>query len=252
MTTNTAESTKRAEKVRSKALDREVLRVRWGHYGTPVLLFPTAGGDAEECERFKMIHVLRPLVDAGRIKVYSCDSVGGQALTERKDHPVGHFARVQNLFDRFIAEEFVPWIREDCRTPDLGIVAAGASIGAFNAVAALCRHPDLFTKAIGMSGTYDVAKWLEPEDVDQAFYYASPIHFLPGLAEGPLLQSIRGRFVLLATGEGDYEDPENSQRMAGVLKANGIPHRFDSWGKEWRHDWNTWREMLPKYLGEMA
>ena len=252
MSTQTVEATKRSEKVPSKHLGKDVLCVRWGHYGTPVLLFPTAGGDAEECERFKMLHVLKPLIEGGRIKVYSCDSVGGQALTERKDHPVGHFARVQNLFDRFVAEEFVPWIRADCRSPDIALVAAGASIGAFNAVAALCRHPDLFRLAIGMSGTYDVSKWLEPEDVDRDFYFASPIHFLPGLPEGPILGAIRGRFVLLATGEGDYEDPENSERMAKVLAANSIPHRYDPWGKDRRHDWNTWREMLPKYLEEFA
>jgi len=252
MSATTVEATKRTERILSRSCGREVLAVRWGHFGTPVLLFPTAGGDAEECERFKMLAVLRPLVEGGRIKVYSCDSVGGKALTERRDHPVGHYSRMQNLFDRFVAEEFVPWIREDCATPDIGVVAAGASIGAFNAVAAVCRHPDLFSKAIGMSGTYDVSKWLEPEDIDREFYYTSPVHFLPNLSEGPLLRSIRERFVLLATGEGAYEDPEDSRRMARVLEANGIPHRFDSWGKDYRHDWTTWREMLPKYLGEMA
>ncbi len=252
MSATALESTKRVERIRSKACDREVLVVRWGHFGAPVLLFPTAGGDAEECERFKMLVVLRPLVEAGRIKVYSCDSVGGKALTERKDQPAGYYPRMQNLFDRFVAEEFVPWIREDCRTPDLGITAAGASIGAFNAVAAVCRHPDIFTKAIGMSGTYDVSKWLEKEDVDREFYFSSPMHFLPNLGETPLLARLRERFVVLATGEGDYEDPEESHRMGRVLASRGVPHRVDLWGEERRHDWTTWREMLPKYLGEVT
>jgi len=30
-------------------LYQEVRLSRWGHYGRPVLLFPTAGGDSEEC-----------------------------------------------------------------------------------------------------------------------------------------------------------------------------------------------------------
>ena len=30
--------------------------VRWGNYGLPLLLFPTAGGDAEEVERFYLIN----------------------------------------------------------------------------------------------------------------------------------------------------------------------------------------------------
>jgi esterase/lipase superfamily enzyme len=238
--------------IRSKPLGQEVRCARWGWFGTPVLLFPTAGGDAEECERFKMMVVLRPLIEAGKVKVYACDSVGGQALTKRRDFPAGHFPRMQNLFDRFVAEEMVPWIREDCRTPDIGVVTAGASIGAFNAVAALCRHPDLFTKAIGMSGTYDVAKWLDKEDLNLDFYYSSPCHFLPRLGDSEQLRLLRTRFVLLATGQGDYEDPPSTWKMASVLGERGIPNRVDPWGTEWRHDWNTWRAMLPKYLAELA
>ena len=247
-----AGETKRTERIPSRHIGQDVLCARWGSYGRPVLLFPTAGGDAEECERFKMLVVLRPLLDAGRIKVYSCDSVGGQALTTRRDFPAGHFPRMQCRFDAFVAEEFVPWIREDCRTPDIGIVAAGASIGAFNAVASICRHPDLFTNAIGMSGTYDVSKWLDKEDLDQDFYFSSPWHFLPNLGDAPQLRRLRERFVVLATGEGDYEDPEQSWKMAQVLGRKGVPNRYDGWGKDFAHDWRTWREMLPKYLAEIA
>jgi hypothetical protein len=38
--------------------------------------------------------------------------------------------------------------------------------------------------------------------------------------------------------------------MASTLGAQGIPNRVDPWGPDWHHDWPTWREMLPKYLGE--
>ena len=61
----------------SERLDREVTLVRWGTVGKPVLLFPTAGGDAEEIERFQMIDALGPLIDRSAIKVYSCDSAAG-------------------------------------------------------------------------------------------------------------------------------------------------------------------------------
>ena len=236
----------------SRHLGQDVLVARWGTYGLPVLLFPTAGGDAEECERFKMLYVLRDLLQAGRIKVFSCDSVGGRALTERREHPPGWYPHVQNLFDAFISTELVPWIQEDCKTPGIPVVTAGASIGAFNAVAAVCRHPDLFSHAIGMSGTYDVSKWLDPFDLGLDFYFTSPMHFLPKLEDSPQLEQLRKRFILLPTGEGDYEDPSESWRMAGVLGSKGIPNRVDPWGTDYRHDWNTWRAMLPKYLAEMT
>ena len=91
----------------------EAARVaRWGHFGTPVLLFPTAGGDYEEVERFKLIHVLEPLLSAGRIKVYSVDSVAGKTWLAGT-HPVDYCSRVQNLFDAYLYEEVVPLIRRD-------------------------------------------------------------------------------------------------------------------------------------------
>jgi hypothetical protein len=30
----------------------------------------------------------------------------------------------------------------------------------------------------------------------------------------------------------------------------GIPNYVDSWGKEYEHDWVTWRAMAPKVLDE--
>jgi esterase/lipase superfamily enzyme len=35
----------------------------------------------------------------------------------------------------------------------IGVITAGASIGAVNALAVLCRVPDAFTHAVCMSGT---------------------------------------------------------------------------------------------------
>lgn len=234
----------------SKELGREVGVARWGQVGTPVLLFPTAGGDAEEVERFKMLYVLEPLLAAGRVKIYSCDSVAGRAWTSREGTGRQRSA-VQSAFDRFVYRELVPWIRADCGSDDIELITAGASIGAFNALAALCRHPDVFRAAVCMSGTYDLTRWLDDE-WNNDFYFSSPLHFVPGLPEGEILDNLRRRFVILATGEGQWEAPHESWRAASVLGAKGIPNRVDPWGTEWDHDWRTWREMLPRYLDELA
>ena len=204
-------------------LEREVTTVRWGHYGTPVLLYPTAGGDAEEVERMHLVGALWGLIEAGRIKVYSCDSVAGSTWISGNESPA-YCSRVQNLFDAFVYHEVVPAIRTDCASSDIEIVTAGASIGAFNAVASVCRHPDAFRMAIGMSGTYDLSSMLYGQFNDD-FYFSSPLHFLPGL-EGPHLDMLRQRFVLLPTGEGDYEDPGESWRIANALGAKGVPRRL--------------------------
>ena len=233
----------------SQRLEQDMQLVRWGHYGTPVLLFPTAGGDAEEVERFHLIGALRPLIDGGRIKVYSTDSVAGRAWISGK-HSAEYCSLLQNRFDGFIYNEVAPAIRKDCQSDDIEIIATGASIGAFNAVATVCRHPDVFKLAIGMSGTFDLSKYLEGRMNDN-FYFSSPLHYLPKL-EGEQLELLRQRFILLPSGEGDYEDIGESWRMASVLGAKRIPNRVDPWGPEWHHNWVTWREMLPKYLDEFA
>lgn len=230
-------------------LEQSVQLVRWGHYGTPVLLYPTAGGDAEEVERFHLIGALGPLIDDGRIKVYSTDSIAGRTWVSG-DHSAEFCSRVQNLFDEFIYEEVTPAIRTDCKDDNIEIIAAGASIGAFNAVATVCRHPDAYKMAIAMSGTYDLSKYLEGR-MNQDFYFSSPLHYLPNL-EGPQLDLLRTRFILMPSGEGNYEDIGESWRLASVLGAKGVPNRVDPWGPHWHHDWMTWREMLPKYLAEFA
>lgn len=230
-------------------LGQDVHLVRWGHYGAPVLLFPTAGGDAEEVERFHLIGVLRPLIEAGRIKVYSTDSVAGQHWISG-NHPPDYCSRVQNLYDDFIYSEVAPAIRNDCQSDSIEIVTAGASIGAFNAVATVCRHPDAFRVAIGMSGTFDLSRFLNGH-MNLDFYFSSPLHYLPDLM-GRQLELLQRRFILLPTGEGRYESIDESWRLAGVLGAKGVQNRVDSWGPDWHHDWETWRAMLPHYLAELA
>lgn len=234
----------------SDRVKREVTVVRWGHVGVPVLLFPTAGGDAEECERFLMLKVLAPLLEAGRIKVYSVDSVSGQAWISRDvSGPVR--ARVQSAFNAFIAHELMPAIRTDCNTPDIEIITAGASIGAFNALSTLCRNPDFVRAAVCMSGTYDMSRWM---DGTHSFDYhiSSPLHFIPHLPDGPQLAGLQRRSVVLATGEGRAEAPAESWQVANTLGKRGIANRVDMWGPGWHHDWPTWRTMLPMYLDELT
>lgn len=231
----------------SDRLGQDITVARWGTYGQPVLLFPTAGGDAEEVERHKMIAHLMPLIDAGRAKVYSCDSVAGKAMAER----VGSTEYRMALFNAFhdtVASEIIPAIHSDVggRLP---VVVAGASIGAFNALAITCRYPHLVDSAVCMSGTYAIEKFIGGPFTDD-LYFSSPLHFVPGL-QGPDLDALRHRMVILASGSGQWEDPGEAWAVADVLGAKGIPNRVDDWGPAYKHDWPTWWEMLPTYLDDL-
>jgi esterase/lipase superfamily enzyme len=204
----------------SSRLQEEVTLARWGEFGQPVLIFPTAGGDAEEIERFLMIRALEPLITAGRIKVYSCDSVAGRA-----------------------------WFHTDCRSEDIPIWTTGASIGAFHAAAVVCRFPDVFHRALPMSGTFNLMRFSEATEPTDYFRVSSPLYFVPHL-EGRHLDVLRTRRIHFVTGEGKYENIGESWGLANVLGAKGIPNFVDSWGPDWSHDWVTWRAMMPKYLDE--
>jgi esterase/lipase superfamily enzyme len=233
----------------SQRLGRESSLVRWGTFGAPVLLFPTAGGDAEEAERFLMMKALAPLLDGGKIKVYSCDSVAGRAMIDQEGTPQ-HRQWLLNQFHQYVRHEVVPAIHMDCGGP-LEVIGAGASIGAFHAVAAVCRFPDVFSRCVAMSGTYELRRFFGTDHFIEPFWVSSPMHFVPTLS-GLHLEKLRTRHILMPSGEGKAEAIWESFALARVLGAKGVPNRVDSWGKETPHDWMTWRDMLPKYLGEIV
>lgn len=240
---------KATERWLSDRMQQPMSMARWGHFGTPVLVFPTAGGDAEEIERNHLISACSGLIASGRVKLYSCDSVAGRALATASGTPA-YRMWLLNQYHQAVVNEVVPAIYADLDGHRPRIVTAGASIGAFNAVAMVCRHPELFEAALGMSGTYRLQSLLEGQSSDD-LYFASPVEFLPGL-EGPQLDILRQRRVILASGEGAWEDIGESWALADVLGAKGVPNRVDSWGPDFEHDWPTWRRMLPQYLEELC
>ncbi len=240
---------KATERWFSDRMQQPITLARWGHFGTPVLVFPTAGGDAEEIERNNLVAACWPLVESGRVKLYSCDSVAGQAIAA-KAGTTGYRMWLLNQYHQAVAAEVVPAIHADLGGHQTRVVTAGASIGAFNAVAMVCRFPQLFETAIGMSGTYRLQKFLDGASGDD-LYFSSPTSFVPGL-EGEQLDLLRQRRVILASGEGAWEDIGESWAVADVLGSKGIPNRVDSWGPDVEHDWGTWLRMLPQYLDEVC
>jgi esterase/lipase superfamily enzyme len=244
-----SEDIKVAERWFSDRMQSEISVVRWGAVGVPVLVLPSAGGDAEEIERFGLVDACGPLLAEGRVKLYSVDSVAGQAMIA-KTSSVQHRMWLLNQFHECVRREVVPAIHADLGGRAYDVIACGASIGAFNAVALLCRYPDVFSAAVAMSGTFRIERFYE-EAWSEDLYFAAPLQFVPGL-EGPQLELLRRRQVLLASGEGDWEDVGESWAMAAVLGGKGIPNRVDNWGPHWAHDWPTWHAMLPQYLRELT
>ncbi len=220
----------------------------FGDYGVPLILFPTAGGDFLECERFLMIRALSPLIEAKRLKVYACGTVTREAWMDQDAHP-GHKSWLQGRWDRYLHDELIPFIRRDCGGYDK-VWAAGASLGAFNAVLAATRSPGDIAGVVAMSGTYTMDRWMHGH-VDSEYFFCQPMRFLPGL-DGPALDALRQTTMVLATGQGRWEAPQETVDLARVLDGKGVPNTLELWGHDCDHDWPTWRTMLPMFLDRLV
>jgi esterase/lipase superfamily enzyme len=231
----------------SRHLPQPARMARWGHFGAPVLIHPTAGGDFEEVERFQLIAALGQLIDQGRMKAYSIDGLWVRAWLSAAV-PAPECARLQNSYDTFLSEEVLQRIRQDCQDDHIEPILAGASLGASMAVGGLCRHPEVFRAAIGLSGIYELTHG--PCAASGArFAGFSPLSCLASVA-GAQLERLRHRPIILGSGAGDYENPGDSKRLSEALAAKGVSCRLSLWGPAHDHTWSTWREMLPRLLVE--
>ncbi|TVQ94428.1 MAG: hypothetical protein EA397_01805 [Deltaproteobacteria bacterium] len=232
----------------SKVLGRDMRLVQYGHFGKPLILFPTAGGDHLDNERFKLIESIRPLIEAGRVKVYSCSSISSETWCDSHAAP-WHKSWLQDRFHDYLKHELIPAVRADCG--GVAVAVAGASLGGYNAVNSACRQPGTIDLAIGLSGTYDFDRWMGRHR-DLAYYFNQPLAFVPNLPESDPLQALRGVTFVLASGSGRYEAPDESRRLAAILRSKGVRQvHLELWDADWHHDWPTWRAMLPLFLDKL-
>ncbi|HKQ07594.1 MAG TPA: alpha/beta hydrolase-fold protein [Blastocatellia bacterium] len=233
---------------RSPSLNRQMEIVTYGDYGFPLLLFPTAAADFLEYERFQLIDAIRDLIEAGRVKVFSINSINRDSWLNDQVHPHDKGIR-QAQYNQYISREVVPYIWNSCRGR-VGIITAGASLGAFHCANQLFRRPDLFDGMIAMSGAYDIRGYYDGDYYDDNVYYNNPVDYLPNLGGHDLWLLQQKRHIHIVTGQGNYENPDASRRLAGILYNKGITYELALWGYDMPHDWPTWRAMLRYYLSE--
>ena len=231
----------------SPNLQKDMEIAVYGHWGFALLLFPTAAADFLEYERFRMIDALRPLLEGGKCKVYSINSINNESWLNEHMLPRDKALRHQQYND-YVVQEVVPFIRTDCQG-EVPVVTAGASLGALHAANNFFRRADVFAGTIAMSGVYDLQVYSRGY-FDDNVYFNSPVHYLPNWDDEFMLDQMRhkGNHIILASGQGDYEDPGASIRLSDILHQKGISHHLELWGHDMTHDWPTWRQMLPHFL----
>ncbi len=231
----------------SPSLGKDMPMAVYGNYGFALLLVPTAAADYLEYERFQLMDHLAPFIDAGRVKVFSINSINNESWLNNQMEPYHKVVRHMQ-FNDYVHNEVVPFIRNNTSW-DTPIITCGASFGALHSMNLFLKRPDLINGVIAMSGVYDLTEYTKGY-YDDNVYFNSPQHYIPNLQDhGALEQIRRSNHIHITTGSGSYEDPAASGKFAKILYDKGINYELDVWGPEWPHDWNTWRAMLPHYLG---
>jgi len=233
----------------SSRLGREMGISIFGHYGLPILVFPTSGGNQHEYAGQGMIEAVAHHIDSGRVKFFCVDAVNHESWYNKEAHP-RHRSYVQAMYDAYIAFEVAPFIQDHCRTPGIAITTTGSSFGAYHAANTLFKHPDLFRRCLALSGVFDIRRFMDG-DYDDNFYFNNPVDYLVNLWDEYYLHHLRQADIRLATGCGPWEDSGPSYRLSEVLRSRSIPHHLDDWGPEGGHDWLYWKRQMDLYIGRL-
>ncbi len=229
----------------SPHLSKDMEIAVYGHWGFALLMFPTAAADYLEYERFHLVEAIAPVIESGKCKAYSINSINQESWLNDHMHPRAKSVRHQQ-YNQYVVEEVVPFIFRDCNGP-VPVVTTGASLGAFHAANNLFRRPDLFSGTIAMSGVYDLKAYTNGY-YDDDVYFNSPVDYLPNLNDPVILDRLRQARIVIASGQGAWENPGASIQLSRILHQKGIPHHLELWGHDMPHDWPTWRRMLPHFL----
>lgn len=231
--------------VPSRHLGRRVHLWSYGWWGPPVIAFPTASGMAHEWQAGGAVDALRPLIEAGRLKLYCPESNVSESWM-RDGHGAERIAKYE-AYERFLVNELVPFVHEDCGG-SLPITLAGASFGAYYAANLALKYPETFPWALCLSGRYDVQPILG--HFSESVYFNAPFAYTPNLNGDALHRVRRHTHLTLVVGLGPFENrciPE-TLTFSNILASKGIPHDRDVWGHDAAHQWPWWSRQLVHHL----
>jgi esterase/lipase superfamily enzyme len=212
-------------------------------------MFPTRDGRFWEYEKLGLVGVLADKLRSGQLQLYCIEGLASESFYSVHRHPAERIGRHAALED-YILHEVLPLMAEKNRH-DCTIVH-GCSLGAFQAANLVFRHPHLFRKLVAFSGRYDLTMKVEAFGdlldgyYDDAVYFNTPMHFLPGLDDHWRLDRLRGVEIVLTIGN---EDPflDNNFRLSRILADKHVGHQLHVWDGR-AHRAGVWRQMAALYI----
>ena len=239
---------RRYEKIYSPTLGRDMEILMFGHYGAPLIAFPSGGGMFYDFEDNGMVGSVAHLIEQGKIKLYCPPSVDHDSWLNTSVSPTQR-GLVYNAYQDFVVNQLVPAIRHDCHSAEIRIALTGCSLGAYHAANLALKFPHLFHYALCMSGLYDIDRIVGGSNSAEV-YFNNPIAFVPNLHAAPLEQVRNNTHITLVCGQGAHEDNNliETKRLAAILASKGISHECDLWGHKVEHHWYWWRKQMPHHL----
>ena len=221
----------------------------YGHAGRAILVFPSQGGRFHEYEDFGMIEACRGSIDAGKVRIFTVDSVDYQSWVNWGAHPTDR-ARRHEDYDRYIVHEVAPLIRGYGHDKAL---TTGCSMGAFHSVNFFFRHPDCFDGCIALSGLFRLNHFIG-DYMDDTVYFNTPLAYLPNMNDPWFLDQYRQSQIVICVGQGAWEDGMrvDTAELRRILVDKGVPAWIDFWGHDVDHDWPWWRVQMPYFLHQLG
>ena len=227
----------------SPSLGRDMELLVFGHAGARLIAFPTSNGRFFDWEDRGMIGALGEHLEQGWIQMYCVDSVDSESWYAKWRPPAERAAR-HNQYDQYLRDEVLPFTSHRNSNPFL--MTTGASFGAYHAVNFALRHPERVDRTIGLSGAYDIRRWVDGY-YDDNVYFNNPVDFIQNENDSGRLQALQHQDIILAIGRDDVSRPSN-EHLSGVLWSKSIGNALRIWDG-WCHDWPYWQHMLQLYIG---
>lgn len=223
----------------SNTLSRDINVEIIGHWGHPILMFPSSGGKYNQNSDFGLNGSVKQFLEEGRIKLYNVETLDMDSFYA--DH-LSSEIMIHNyeLYMQFLKNEMIPYIQKECNVHRIAV--AGVSFGGFHAANTAFRFPDLISHLFTMSGVFSIRNFTPMSD-DMRIYYNCPVEFVQNDDEPWKYNHMK---IVLSTSDWDSCQPKNA-KMAGVLESKGIPYWYDE--KKWiEHDWPLWKMVFPEYI----
>ena len=175
----------------------------------------------------------------------SADSIDGESLLAGNETPRRR-AEMQEKYFVYLTSELAARIAE-LNAPERKekplIWCVGVDTGAYQAVQCRLRRPRTFAGAMGLSGLYDMNRFLGSAE-DDLVLRSSPLAALHknGICDRNVLSKAEENSLLLCVGQGGYEGDAlaDTQALADTLSEVGFPCHLEVWGGDVSHDWYWW------------